>query len=168
MKKTIFILFLSIQTSFCCGQNSNKVYGNELFLKGIYLEDKDVQIPWDINYTEIDKYAKPKLSKSTNHKNWTLIKWDSVTILNGIILSLQLERPNKIIKTNSVQRTPTIISFIDSATSEKLFFFFKNHTKKNGYAVKSKETSYTRWIINGRRVFVGLSKKYGYLFWTDA
>ena len=167
MKKFVFILGLSIHASFCIGQNPDKIYGNELFFDGIYLEDKDVKIPWETNYTEIDKYGNPKLSQSPNHKEWTLIKWDSVRILNGITLSLQLERPNKIIKKNIVQGTPTIISFIDSTTAEKLILFFKNYTQKNGYVAKSKASSYTRWTINGRRVFVGLSKRNGYVFWID-
>jgi len=167
LKIVVVIIILLKSFSFCFGQASESKLEKDYLLNGLYLENKEVLIPWQINFAEIEKYGNPKISKSTYHKNWMIIKWDSVTIFNGIFLSLQIEKPRKIVKRNHNQRTPTILSFTDSSTSERIIKFLRNYTQKKGQQIISRNNSYKRWTINDRRMFVGNSKNNSFVFWTE-
>jgi hypothetical protein len=48
--------------------------------KGIYLENKNVLIPWILRFGEINNYGSPTLRQSKYHRNQTEIVWDSVKV----------------------------------------------------------------------------------------
>ena len=146
----------------CLGQTGENTYAGQLFLKGIYLENLDILIPWQINFSEIEKYGHPKFSKDPNHNNQTLIKWDSVRIFNGFILNLETSRPSKFLKRNQLSRITGMRSWIDSSTADKLISFFKQTTGYNPVFSKKRKGTFWRWAINGCFVHIYYLKKYGY------
>jgi len=167
MKKPILIFIcFCLLIIICFGQDTDKVYVNQLFSKGIYLENLNVYIPWKINYSEISKYGNPKINKDPNHRNEILIEWDSVKILNGINISLYNTKPKRVLNSNISQLTGMIRGLTDSLGFQKLKSFFQNYTHHEG-KINQKNFPFFHWNINDYEVFVGYNKAYEYFLWVD-
>jgi hypothetical protein len=135
---------------------------NQILSKGIYLENLNTLIPWEINFGEIEKYGKPTLLKDPKHSKRMLIRWDSVTIFNNILLNLQTSKPNKLFTTGKTGYFKSFLALIDSSTSQKLISFLKSYTHKEGDRAKTKKHESIQWVIKPCFVSVRHDKKIGY------
>ena len=122
IKILLICLFPGFYT--CIGQVQGSTGKDQLFLKGIYLENLNMTIPWEINFSDIKQYGNPKLTKDPNFRNCTLIKWDYVKMLNGITLNLQTSKASRLLQKNGIVKIRIIRSSIDSLTSDNLISSF--------------------------------------------
>jgi hypothetical protein len=163
MRKIILIFTLFIlKTTKSCGQAINPINESALFLEGIYLENLNTILPWEINFKQIEKYGNPSITKDSNHSNQILIKWDSVKILNNVMVNLYINQPKKFLNQNAYKRIKVFNAYIDSISEQKLISFFTKYTNDNGYQIKKRKVVKRQWIFNNCRVFVGIGKFYGY------
>lgn len=166
MQKIIPVLFFYImQFADCFSQATDTINDNLLFSKGLYLENLKIHIPWEIDFSEINKYGNPLITKDPRHRNQVLIKWDSVKILNNITVSVEINKPKKYLKENTYKKIISISGTADSINIQKLNSFFAKYTNRKGDFMKKRKVVYTQWKINNCLVYVGWWRMYGYYFW---
>lgn len=86
--KFFFIAFYFFLSAICFSQNKEMVKEISLFSDGIYLKNKKILIPWELNYTDFGKIGDPICRQNLKHKNRVYIRWDSIQIFNGISANL--------------------------------------------------------------------------------
>jgi hypothetical protein len=156
----VFTFFILI-TKKSCGQ-AIEFKDSTLFLEGIYLENLNTILPWEINFKQIEKYGNPSINKDLYHSNQILIKWDSVKILNNVTVNLYINQPKKFLNQNTYKRIKVFNAYIDSIGEQKLISFFLKYTNNHGYQIRKRKLVKRQWIFNNCRIFVGFGKFYGY------
>ena len=90
MYKRLYALLLIIPA--CCFARQEVVTGvipapdHQHIHEGIYLEDKQVLIPWNTPYDSIKYYGDPVITMI--NKRRFMVSWDSVTVFKGVKASL--------------------------------------------------------------------------------
>ena len=161
MKKFILIFFLLLNTVISLGQETDatdELKDRQLFLKGIYLENLQMLLPWDINFTDFSKIGNPTYAKDPYHRGQIYIQWDSVTILNGIKLNLRVQMLKKVLVEDKSIPLRIYNFTTDSNGAEQLKNYFIKYTGKRGTLLHGRKFEYTRWIFNDRFVETGLDK----------
>ena len=165
MQRNILITFFICVNSVCFSQETS-VRNNTLFLNGIYLENLKILLPWEINFSDFSKIGNPSCMKDPYHRNQVYVKWDSVSILEGIKVNLRVQIMRKFLcedKSISI----LIFNFTTDLTGVKnLKKYFVEHTGKSGTILKGRKFNYTRWIISDRFVMTGKNKNGEYFLWV--
>jgi hypothetical protein len=158
MKKYILILNILLNTAICLGQKTDTINDQQLFAKGIYLENLKILLPWHINFTDLSKIGNPMFTTDTLHRGQINITWDSITILNGIKINLTVKVLKKILV--EVKSYPVrVYNFTtDSNGVEKLKNYFAKYTGRQGALLKGRKFKYTRWVFYNYYVETGLEK----------
>jgi len=168
MKKIVSLVVLFLLSSgLSFGQKGDGISDAQLFSEGIYLENLKILVPWKFNFGEISKYGNPVIVDDPNHRDQNLIKWDSVKILDGIVINLSYNKPKKYFKKNLASKITMMIGSTDSEGIEKLSSFFRKYTGRPGGFIKDKKVTLTQWTINGHKVYVGYGKIWGYFLWIS-
>ena len=106
------------------------------FSTGIYLENYDVTIPWDLQIHDVRKYGKPKIDTLSKRK-W-LVSWDSVKILNGITVNLKCHASKGLFGTDKYSKMDVIIAEIDPRDFDKIQYLLAKYAT-TGYAGTDKK-----------------------------
>jgi len=78
--KLLYILSL-ITLSTCYGQNG-PIADRDILTYGIYLEDRNVLVPWNTAFDSISNFGNPTISKIDRRS--FKVSWDTVTVFRGI------------------------------------------------------------------------------------
>ena len=161
MKKLILTFLFLVSTVISLGQETDAVdelKDRQLFLKGIYLENLKILLPWEINFTNFSKIGNPTCAKDPYHRGQIFVQWDSVTILNGIKLNLRVQMLKKVLSEDKSIPVRIYNFTTDSNGAEQLKNYFAKYTGKRGTLLHGRKFEYTRWIFNDRFVETGLDK----------
>jgi hypothetical protein len=124
----------------------NEIKTDSLFLKGIYIENLDILIPWGTSFSEIKNYGNPKIN---NIKGEITVEWDSVKIISGVNASLYYF-PKKVLTTKNYSKVFFMGGAVDSINAQ----LFKQNlearfgTPNKTRVIKSKKMTEYIWYIN--------------------
>ena len=147
----LLVLLLLLLTIYSRAQDKvpielNEMKTDSLFLKGIYIENLNLLIPWGTSFSKIEDYGSPKIN---NEKGEITVVWDSVKILNGVNATLYYF-PKKALTTKKYSNVGFISGVVDSINAQA---FKQNLEAKFGApnktrVIKSKQMTEYIWYIN--------------------
>lgn len=158
-------LLLVVLFCFKISNGYSKLLQNDssLFLNGVYLQNKKLLIPWEINFTKIAEYGSPKIyNKGRILSCGKIISWENVTILNNFKVNLFLVEFNRKLKGNKISRIYSFRAFLDSFSCIEMTLYFEKYSGKKSILVKHGGQIYYKWEINNTRIRIGLYKKNRY------
>ena len=157
MHSILLIIFFLFLGNICVSQETG-TKRDTLFLKGIYFENINVTVPWEIDISRLEKYGSPKVEK---YKSYFVIKWDSVKFLNKFTVNFFVTINKRELKLNKIKKIGSFKAVIDSLMANEMTVLFKDYS--NGYKARKNHTYYTRWTFNNCRVFIGCDMGIYYL-----
>lgn len=155
----VSLMLLSCRPIAGSAQTSDSV-SNNLFSKGIYIENLHLIIPWGASTQEIGQFGNPRIIHTS--KKQTLVKWDSVQILNGICANILFENYKCLLCKASNEIFREAFCFIDSIDIGKLKIYFEEYAHTQGNLISYHDNSYYYyWIIDECSVKLGYRKDIG-------
>lgn len=128
---------------------------HDLFLKGIYLEDLQITIPWGASFYEIEKYGNPKILPEK--KKVTIVRWDSVKILNGTNINLRfIKRKCALCKDSA--KIFSVYGSIKNSDVDKLKKYFEDYTHIPGKMISGKNQTNYYWTFDDCNIQLGYFK----------
>jgi len=156
-----------MNTGTVLAQKIDTTNDQQLFEKGIYLENLKILLPWDINFTDFTKIGNPTYTKDPYHRGQIFIKWDSIIILTGIKMNLKVQKLKKVLIEDKSFPINVYNFTTDSNGVKKLEYYFFKYTGKAGTIIKGRKYQYTRWVINDCFVTTGVDKSDKYFLWVS-
>ena len=160
--KTLFILLLVFfKYLFCFSQNEIVLKKEFKLNEGIYLENLNFNIPWEIDFSKISTYGNPKITRIPN-RGFVQIRWDSVRIVNNFKVDLYIVVLKSTLLKKKTRKVSEFRALIDSAVASNFTLFIKNLTGRNGNYIVNRKNSFSRWDIDYCRLSIGYDKHFGY------
>lgn len=147
------------------GQDSTHV-NNELskfFADGIYLENLDVTVPWDLKLEDASKYGNPRVIKIK--KKRFVLGWDSATIWDGTKMDLKFFSAMLEAGPKNVKLMNMIGSF-SLRDGEKILQYFKKYAGAPNYVGSTGYFAFYYWRIEEGikvRLYIHKHKDFGHL-----
>lgn len=158
------MIYFVVLTSKSDGQQINTINNNQLFTNGIYLKNLKLNLPWIIDFTHIKDYGNPKIISLS--KTGIQIKWDSVIILNDVIISFSYYNNKKVLNKTNWLLSP-VFGDIDSISFTNLKNLFEEYSKESGKLTRRKKMTYYYWIIDGCNIKLGYTNFNHYFLWIQ-
>jgi hypothetical protein len=144
----LFITLLTTKIAFSQSEHNDS---SNTFQNGIYLENLNITIPWAVRFSEIRKYGNPKIDKT--RKSYYVVTWDSLEILKGIVVELEIPFEKKLLCKRDSMRY--FFCYLRSEDAERVRNYFN---KRVGF-------SYTQfWASGCTWISIEHSKKGSYLY----
>ena len=125
--------------------------------KGIYLENKNVLIPWGTKFAEITKYGQPVLACSNKSK--TVVRWDSSKIFNSIPVNLYTSFRKCFQRKEPKGSFHTIHGTIDSLSIPKVKHYLDSVLGNGDSSLNRRGDYYYYWRTNKCNFLVGYHRK---------
>jgi hypothetical protein len=159
MKRQITIIALILNTLYSDGQNTSAKNGNNLFTEGIYLRDLELLLPWKIDFSKIDSYGKPTITKYAGIlKNLYKVQWDSVLFLDRYRINLYINVGRRSLHKGLSSDIIGYYGTFDAMTTQHLIDYFAEYTGRSGLPSSKKQLHFRRWGIGKFRVTLEYKK----------
>ena len=152
IKLSILTLSL-IASNILSGQDKIESEKEGPFLKGIFLENLNVTIPWGTTVEEISKYGSPQIKQSPTSDKWLTVSWDSVKILNNINATLIYS--SKKVKRSYLKLT-SIYIFIDTADVQKAYLYIEKKSGSPTKTMNKRKNPKYMWLF--KKYYIQLTK----------
>ncbi len=113
-------------------------------------------IPWSADYKKIVSVGNPIID--TPHRNTVRFKWDSVKILNDVIINLTFYLSKQQIRKEKPLQVLNFSGVIDTSDIRRIKRYLADYTKLGGDYDDDKNQTSGGWKINGTMMKIGVHK----------